>query len=606
MLSYWMLSNFKSVRDRQELDLRPVTLVAGTNSSGKSTVLQSILLISQTLQSRFKQQHLLPNGEMVNLGGAADVLNFENPNQPFMLGGELQFLGTKSPRQTGHFFFQLMFDTLLIDESLSTFELSAAHYERIQTNNEKTTLTITRQGQFKPHHHIYDVTEAFPENIIPTSEGIRVSQFLPTTYLFEKSAAAEFREEINQLTGLVSTVAYREELLDVETNNSLGEEMRELLALIAQQNYEANHWPDEWAKWVTAMTRTDDLLTFAREMAQNDFPQYELFIQDLSNEAYRHEIEKRNDNKKRKIIRALPAQVRRGLNDMAEYFRERVHYLGPLRDDPRVIYAIPNNLEFRHVGLKGEYTAAMLSQYGDEWVDYPIPNTQKDHVRPRLGRATLKQAVGEWLVHMGLATDVKVDEMTNIGYQLSIQQGNTGQELALTRVGVGVSQILPTLVMCLLVEPPCTLLIEQPELHLHPRVQSILGDFFLGLSVCNKQVIVETHSEHIINRLFLRIAQDGLKENPNNTPPVRHDIGIIFVEKENNVSQFRLVEPNEFGVIPADQWPKGFIDQSALEIQEKLDAIKQRRRSQRQKPQKESQEPPKRSRFDVLNRPKSS
>lgn len=68
MLKSWWLSNFKSICDEFELRFAPLTVIAGANSSGKSTILQSILLITQTLQSRFKHQHLMPNGELVRLG----------------------------------------------------------------------------------------------------------------------------------------------------------------------------------------------------------------------------------------------------------------------------------------------------------------------------------------------------------------------------------------------------------------------------------------------------------------------------------------------------------------------------------------------------------
>jgi predicted ATPase len=139
----------------------------------------------------------------------------------------------------------------------------------------------------------------------------------------------------------------------------------------------------------------------------------------------------------------------------------------------------------------------------------------------------------------------------------------------LTSVGVGVSQVLPTLVLFLLAPNNSILLIEQPELHLHPKVQSILGDFFLGMAECGKQCIVETHSEYIVNRLRRRIVETPGKR-------ILDKIKIYFVEKEKAESQFREVQPNEYGSI--HDWPKGFFDEVDREASRILDAQMNKRR----------------------------
>jgi predicted ATPase len=107
--------------------------------------------------------------------------------------------------------------------------------------------------------------------------------------------------------------------------------------------------------------------------------------------------------------------------------------------------------------------------------------------------------------------------------------------------------------MCLLADADSTLVFEQPELHLHPKVQTLLGDFFLSMALCNKQCIVETHSEYLIDRLRFRIAS-AEKE------PLTDNAKIYFVEKPGPNSTFREVKINEYGAIV--DWPDGFFDQS--------------------------------------------
>lgn len=144
----------------------------------------------------------------------------------------------------------------------------------------------------------------------------------------------------------------------------------------------------------------------------------------------------------------------------------------------------------------------------------------------------------------------------------------------LTHVGVGVSQVLPILVISLLAEPDTTLLIEQPELHLHPRVQTLLGDFFLSMASIGKQIIVETHSEYIVNRLRFRAAAAEGEQ-------ISSLMKIYFAEKKEGASVFREINVNRYGAIT--DWPEGFFDQSQSEAEEILQAATRKRKAEKQK-----------------------
>jgi predicted ATPase len=111
-------------------------------------------------------------------------------------------------------------------------------------------------------------------------------------------------------------------------------------------------------------------------------------------------------------------------------------------------------------------------------------------------------------------------------------------------------------VQALLAPVDSVLIFEQPELHLHPKVQSVLGDFFLAMALMGKQCVVETHSEYLINRVRVRIVQS-------HADTVLSNVRIYFAAKEGAVTRFRPVKPNEYGAIL--DWPEGFFDQSELE-----------------------------------------
>jgi predicted ATPase len=118
-------------------------------------------------------------------------------------------------------------------------------------------------------------------------------------------------------------------------------------------------------------------------------------------------------------------------------------------------------------------------------------------------------------------------------------------------VGFGVSQILPVLVLCYYVPEGSTLILEQPEIHLHPAVQAGLADVFIDAIKTRKiQIIVESHSEHLLRRLQRRVAEES--ESLSNT-----DIAIYFCATgQDGTSQLTTLNLDPFGNIT--NWPPGF------------------------------------------------
>ena len=173
---------------------------------------------------------------------------------------------------------------------------------------------------------------------------------------------------------------------------------------------------------------------------------------------------------------------------------------------------------------------------------------------------------------MGVADGFQTRDRGKLGHELKVLTQGSATPHDLTHVGVGVSQVLPILVMCLLAASDTTLIIEQPELHLHPRVQTLLADFLLSMSLLGKQCVVETHSEHIINRLRLRATAGD-------SSSIASQIKVYFVEKRDGTSLFRDVTITPYGSIV--EWPEGFFDQSQAEAEAILRAATQKKRTER-------------------------
>ena len=173
-------------------------------------------------------------------------------------------------------------------------------------------------------------------------------------------------------------------------------------------------------------------------------------------------------------------------------------------------------------------------------------------------RVALETEVNIWLNRFGLATRAELKDRGRLGIGLQITPLDGVPSVDLTSVGVGVSQILPVIVLCLLAQPGDLVILEQPELHLHPALQQQLGDFLLDCAKSGRQLLVETHSEHLVNRVRRRVADPtGADEGM---------VSLLFAEQVDGVTELRQSVIDPYGGSESD-WPSGFFDISATEAQ---------------------------------------
>jgi hypothetical protein len=266
----------------------------------------------------------------------------------------------------------------------------------------------------------------------------------------------------------------------------------------------------------------------------------------------------------------MPPLFRDALDYLLFFFSRNVRYLGPLREEPRAMYPLQDTADPQDIGLHGEHTAAVFHNYRHlELNVIPSAAFERDSIHAEPSRMTLEQAVFDWLNYLDVATRVKTRDEGKFGHALAVFVSDDVSH-DLTHVGVGVSQILPIVVMCLLASRETTLILEQPELHLNPKVQTRLGDFFLSMALLGKQCLIETHSEYLINRLRYRAASEP-------TDSLSKLMTLYFVEKQAHGTAYRSVVINEFGTIV--DWPSGFFDQSQREVEDILLAATKKAKS---------------------------
>ncbi|ARR77594.1 hypothetical protein MOTT12_01930 [Mycobacterium intracellulare subsp. yongonense] len=259
----------------------------------------------------------------------------------------------------------------------------------------------------------------------------------------------------------------------------------------------------------------------------------------------------------------------RASNLASSYLSAGIRYLGPLRDEPRASYPDSPEGDDSYVGPKGEFTAAVLQRHGDRKVSVPSPQPDGTIKTPRRP-IQLITAVNRWAEYLDIGESFSVSDQGRFGIQMEVRQKDVDGDLDLTSVGTGVSQLLPVIVMCLQAPVGSLLLIEQPELHLNPRVQQRLTDFLLEIAQSGRHLIVETHSEYLISRLRRRVAED-LDDDLQDT------IGIYFAKRVDGATTYEPVKTNEYGGV--EEWPENFFDQATEEEHAILSAAVKKRRT---------------------------
>ena len=147
---------------------------------------------------------------------------------------------------------------------------------------------------------------------------------------------------------------------------------------------------------------------------------------------------------------------------------------------------------------------------------------------------------------------------------LSLRRGGV-RWLRPPNIGFGISYSLPIIVAGLLARPGSIFVVENPEAHLHPAGQSRMGRFLATLAAAGIQVLVETHSDHVLNGVLLATVDDH---------PIRHDQVIIqyFHGDPKSEKRAQAIDVNARGGLST--WPKGFFDQSEKDMAAILKARK--------------------------------
>jgi hypothetical protein len=450
------LKQFKAWRDRIDIPLAPVTMLLGANSTGKSSILQALLLLKQTASSPDRSIHL-------NLGGdeANDYFNF------------------------GHFD-----DVLTCGASPRQFEIGLCFRRQlIGLPEEKHRIP---KGEFSGSYGMTSSGAAVIQELTLRGAGARGETVRPGTSIQRWVAPDELQSyrAIRRDKGAYSIF--------------VGEE------------------PQPRGKSRTyAPERSIALPAEAIQLLSLDGP----LAEDIS------------------------LAIRRELESIA--------YLGPLRRKPERDY-VWNKAKPGELGIDGGgvinalFASALLRSKDDD-------------------AGEIIHEVSSWLARMGIAERLEVRQLGHsTRYEIVVHKDGVAANLR--DVGTGISQVLPVLTLAFFAPKGSTVLLEEPEIHLHPLAQSILAELFVETSRKRQvQFIVETHSEHLFRRLQTLIAKQSMSLD---------DCRLYFVERQGADAVLKHLELDSYGRVT--QWPQNFFGDALGETREQARLMFERQKREHQ------------------------
>lgn len=247
----------------------------------------------------------------------------------------------------------------------------------------------------------------------------------------------------------------------------------------------------------------------------------------------------------------------------------RFEYLSSTRALQPALYT-KSSISPDNIGISGEQAAELLQANRNSYVRYFPPSAVCYNAGSVPVKGKLQDAVNDVLREMGIDIPLSIHDIPDVGFRLLFGKSS------LQHVGRGLTYLLPIVELGLICDPmrfknndvttrsdyeaygSSICAFEEPEAHLHPKVQSRLAEWFVALGQAQRQVVVETHSDHLVRRLRSLVA-----ETPVNGELERwliENIYIVNVEQESGVSSVRSTRLTRDGSI--EDWPSDFFDEA--------------------------------------------
>ena len=551
MITEISIENFKGIRERVEVKLKPLTLLFGPNSAGKSTILHALHYAREIFERRnLSPDRTLAGGEFVDLGGFENFVHGHDTSRPIRIQVEMQMTEDDLPEYPSK-------------EDYNPYDELTDLYGGITDGWAAVTVAWSDflDGPFVAEYEVGYNSRAFAR--ITVQPGRRVAELADVDVnhpiLAQRKDLARFTEydawepsdeDDGTYSGLLYMLNKVRRVAQVGPHEDvyLGEPVGEQ--------------PDALPLWGKRLG--------LRESRVDSSPHWENSPLDASDQE-----ELWSDNME---INAILSRLVVGPGQLLRDRLSELRYLGPLRKIPERRHTPPRHPDPSR-WASGLGCWDLLETAEDEFVD-EVSKWLGDEDRLNAGchlqRRRYKELdlSDELIVKLltGRAFD-EVDDDARLALDdlpthshIAIVPNDNDVELSPHDVGIGISQVVPVIVT-VLADKNRLLAIDQSELLLHPKLQAELGDLFIdaALGELRHTLLLETHSELLPLRLMRRIRETAEAKLPAHLPDVRsEDIAIYYVETYKGATVITPLELSEQGQL-LDPWPNGFFEEGFRE-----------------------------------------
>ena len=481
MLSSISLQNYKSYAEKTDISFAPLTVLCGTNSSGKSSILKSTLMMRQTIEDGSPLNKLVFSGPYVDNGYWEDIISSNSQDSNTFTVENTFIVRPIKDHQTA--------DSVVYKELRKLYGF------------------IHEAAQFEIRHKIVVARGNTNQN--------KVAALMDSNAVIKTEISLSVQDvqgrEIPNIAGFIS--------LSKEGNT-------ERRYTLSYKNLPLN------GTLVARCNERGCVCYF------NNIKLINLYKDGISHE----------------VVEAKSSIL--SLFSIVSMQYLGIDYITPLRQSPRRHYVISGDVS--SVGPAGENTAVLCAKIMNsekKKTGIPLPFSEDFAVRELTSnngnRMLLRKCIRAWAEYVGVG-QLSTTESKGI-VSLEIDGHN------ISDVGFGVSQVLPIIVQCFCMQENSMLYLEQPEIHLHPKMQMNVADFLLAVATTGRGLVVETHSDHIINRLVRRCVEN---------PELNKFVKILFISKN---SEGNSVINEDICIDPyrgLTNCPPDFFDQYGRELQD--------------------------------------
>ena len=552
------IGNFKAFGQTQQIPIRPLTLIYGANSAGKSSIIHSLLLARHGLENGNVDVHQTKlGGESLDLGGFRQYVHKRDGTRNFFWSIEgahpivesiAKHLGGFS-RTEGRF--EIGFpDAPNTDQSapmtprVVAFELhlDGSLFLRLERQPEGRLHCVALNFE---HPSLAKAIDSYLDDHSLETRGPSLS-----VARGRKDELLLYLEHLKEdITTDIAKVPFTTDHLIPSPKIPRGEEDE---YAYVYPDYDSQAILDSLDDW----SSDDDFPIIARKLRYEIEQLFKIVVQPLFNGLLKRLVYLGP-------LRCYPPRHLTGMQDQdPNWFSGGGQAWEILRQRPEVLQAVNHWLTAPNRLAKG-YKLSVQTLVGLQNLE-PALQAQLEDALGRL-RASPNSSVTQQAeaVVRNLIGSKPVGALSEI----VIKDIQSGTDVSHRDIGQGISQVLPVLVNAFALENN-VIAIEQPELHLHPALQSELGDVFIESALGDRgnTFVIESHSEHLLLRIMRRMRETQNGTLPNGKQAITpEDVAVLYVEPFGDRSIVREMPLNARGELIKD-WPGGFFEEGLREV----------------------------------------